>query len=148
MAREDPSGFRNPKGLEVLSLATVDFDGMTGMETKEVRHGESACLRDAQPAHGATNVNPIPDLFYAVPYRLSLAETLAEIDQLRSEFAQQARSQAEEEHLRRELTVEAIYHTNHMAGNQLSLAEVRAIVEGFWAGKSQQELAAPPAVTS
>lgn len=105
---------------------------MTGMETKEVRHGESTCFRDAQPSPGTINVNPIPDLFYAVPYSQSLAETLAEIDQLRSEFAQQARSQAEEEHLRRELTVEAIYHTNHMAGNQLSLAEVRAIVEAFW----------------
>lgn len=127
---------------------TVALDSMTGMETKEVRHGESTCFRDAQPAPGTIKVNQIPDPFYAIPHSQSLAETLAEIDQLRSELAQQARSQAEEEHLRRELTVEAIYHTNHMAGNQLSLAEVRAIVEALWAGKSQQDLPAPPAVTS
>jgi Fic family protein len=62
-----------------------------------------------------------------------LTETLAEIDRLRSELAQQARSQAEEEHLRRELTVEAIYHTNRIEGNQLTLPEVRAIVQAFWA---------------
>jgi hypothetical protein len=62
-----------------------------------------------------------------------LAETLAEVDHLRSELAQQAHSQVEEEHLRRELTVEAIYHTNRIEGNQLSLPEVRAIVEAFWA---------------
>lgn len=62
-----------------------------------------------------------------------LAETLAEIDHLRGELAQQARSPAEAEHLRRELAVEAIYHTNRIEGNQLSLPEVRVIVEAFWA---------------
>lgn len=62
-----------------------------------------------------------------------LAEALAEIDYLRGELAQQTRSPAEEEHLRRELTVEAIYHSNRIEGNQLSLPEVRAIVEAFWA---------------
>lgn len=61
-----------------------------------------------------------------------LAETLAEIDHLRGELAQQTRSPAEEEHLRRELTVEAIYHSNRIEGNQLSLPEVRAIVDAFW----------------
>jgi hypothetical protein len=62
-----------------------------------------------------------------------LAETLAEIDHLRSELVQQARSPAEEEDLRRELTVEAIYHSNRIEGNQLSLPEVRTIVDAFWA---------------
>lgn len=62
-----------------------------------------------------------------------LAATLEEIDHLRAELAQQTRSQADEEHLRRELTVEAIYHTNRIEGNQLTLPEVRAIVEAFWA---------------
>jgi hypothetical protein len=62
-----------------------------------------------------------------------LTETLAEIDHLRSELAQQARSPEDEEHLRRELTVEAIYHSNRIEGNQLSLPEVRAIVNAFWA---------------
>lgn len=85
-------------------------------------------------------MNRLPDPFDAVPHSHSLTETLAEIDHLRSELAQQARSQAEEDQLRRELTVEAIYHTNRIAGNQLSLAEVRAIVEAFWAEESQQDL--------
>ena len=62
-----------------------------------------------------------------------LTETLAEIDHLRAELAQQIRTPAEEEHLRRELTVEAIYHSNRIEGNQLSLPEVRAVVEAFWA---------------
>ena len=31
------------------------------------------------------------------------------------------------------LTVEAVYHSNRIEGNQLSLPEVRAIVEAFWA---------------
>lgn len=93
-------------------------------------------------------MNRLPDPSYAVPHSPSLAETLAEIDRLRSELAQQTRSHAEEEHLRRELTVEAIYHTNRIEGNQLSLPEVRAIVEAFSAEKSQQDLQAPSAVTS
>lgn len=62
-----------------------------------------------------------------------LAETLAEIDHLRSELAQQARSPEEEDQLRRTLTVEAIYHSNRIEGNQLTLAEVRTIVDAFWA---------------
>ncbi len=62
-----------------------------------------------------------------------LAEALAEIDYLRGELAQQTRNPAEEQRLRRALTVEAIYHSNHIEGNQLSLPEVRAIVEAFWA---------------
>jgi hypothetical protein len=80
-----------------------------------------------------------------------LAETLAEVDHLRSELAQQAHSQAEVEHLRRELTVEAIYHTNRIEGNQLSLPEVRAIVEAFWAeanGHGETTHDAQPAATS
>lgn len=60
-----------------------------------------------------------------------LAETLAEIDHLRLELAQQTRSPEEEDHLRRTLTVEAIYHSNRIEGNQLSLPEVRAIVDAF-----------------
>jgi hypothetical protein len=77
-----------------------------------------------------------------------LAEALAEIDYLRGQLAQQTRSPAEEEHLRRELTVEAIYHSNRIEGSQLSLPEVRVIVEAFWAEKSQQDLLSPSAVTS
>ena len=40
---------------------------------------------------------------------------------------------ADAERLRRELTVEAIYHTNRIEGNPLTLPEVRAVVEAFWA---------------
>ena len=39
---------------------------------------------------------------------------------------------ADAERLRRELTVEAIYHTNRIEGNSLTLPEVRAVVEAFW----------------
>lgn len=61
-----------------------------------------------------------------------LSEALVEIDYLRDELSQKARSPAEEEHQRRELTVEAIYQSNRIEGNQLSLSEVRAIVEALW----------------
>lgn len=61
-----------------------------------------------------------------------LAATLAQIDELRARLLVQERSALEEEQLRRQLTVEAIYHTNHIEGNRLSLPEVRAVVEAFW----------------
>ncbi len=61
-----------------------------------------------------------------------VAASLAEIDALRSELANQPHSPAERERLRRELTVEGIYHTNRIEGNPLSLPEVRAVVEAFW----------------
>lgn len=62
----------------------------------------------------------------------SLATTLARIDDLRAKLLAQERSELEEEQLRRQLTVEAIYHTNHIEGNRLTLPEVRAVVEAFW----------------
>lgn len=62
-----------------------------------------------------------------------LAATLDQIDELRAQVSGLARSPAEEERLRRELTIEAIYHTNRIEGNRLSLPEVRVIVEAFWA---------------
>ena len=67
------------------------------------------------------------------PMSPELAVALEEIDRLRLELVQPVRSQAEADYLRRELTVEAIYHTNHIEGNQLSLSEVREVVEAFWA---------------
>lgn len=84
---------------------------------------------------GETRGRPRPLLtpWTEVSMSPELAETLAEIDHLRSELAQQARSPEEEDHLRRTLTVEAIYHGNRIEGNQLSLPEVRAIVDAFWA---------------
>ena len=89
---------------------------------------------------GETRGRPRPLLtpWAEVSMSPELAETLAEIDHLRSELAQQARSPAEEEHLHRELTVEAIYHTNRIEGNRLSLPEVRAVVEAFWAESDRQ----------
>jgi hypothetical protein len=62
-----------------------------------------------------------------------VAASLAEIDALRSELASQPHSPAERDRLRRELIVEAIYHTNRIEGNLLSLPEVRTVVEAFWA---------------
>jgi hypothetical protein len=66
-----------------------------------------------------------------------LAATLAEIDDLRTRLAAQQRSAAQREQLRRELTVEAIYHTNRIEGNPLTLPEVRAVVEAYWAEQGQ-----------
>ena len=63
----------------------------------------------------------------------NLGATLAAIDDLRVQLAAQKRTEAERIQLRRELTVEAIYRTNRIEGNQLSLHEVRAIVESLWA---------------
>jgi ribosomal protein L17 len=67
-----------------------------------------------------------------------LAASLAEIDALRAELARVRRSQAEREQLRRELIVEAIYHTNRIEGNPLSLSEVRRVVEAFWAEQGDE----------
>ena len=68
-------------------------------------------------------VEPSPDL----------VATLAEIDDLKAQVGARERSVADAERLRRELTVEAIYHTNRIEGNPLTLPEVRAVVEAFWA---------------
>jgi len=68
-------------------------------------------------------VEPSPDL----------VATLAEIDDLKAQVGARARSVVDAERLRRELTVEAIYHTNRIEGNPLTLPEVRAVVEAFWA---------------
>jgi len=62
-----------------------------------------------------------------------LSATLDRIDEWRVQLSALERPAAEREQLRRELTVEAIYHTSHIEGNHLSLPEVRAIVEAFWA---------------
>jgi hypothetical protein len=64
---------------------------------------------------------------------VDLVTTLAEIDELKAQLATRERSSAENEQLRRELTVEAIYHTNRIEGNELTLPEVRSIVEAMWA---------------
>lgn len=50
-----------------------------------------------------------------------VATSLAGIDALRSELINRQHSPVERERLRRELTVEAIYHTNRIEGNLLSL---------------------------
>jgi len=71
----------------------------------------------------------------------SLAATLTQIDDLRVKLLAQERPPLEEEQLRRQLTVEAIYHTNHIEGNRLSLLEVRAVVEAFWAERTDDVVA-------
>lgn len=68
-----------------------------------------------------------------------LAATLANIDKLRNQVSAMKRSEAEREQLHRDLTVEAIYHTNRIEGNRLSLPEVRVIVEAFWAEREVKE---------
>lgn len=68
-----------------------------------------------------------------------LVTTLNTIDELRTQVNALIRSSDEKERLRRELTIEAIYHTNRIEGNRLSLPEVRAIVEAFWAGQESTE---------
>jgi hypothetical protein len=68
-----------------------------------------------------------------------LAMTLAEIDKLREQVSAVERSPAEKEQLHRDLTVEAIYHTNRIEGNRLSLPEVRVVVQAFWAEREAME---------
>lgn len=63
----------------------------------------------------------------------ALEQVLDEIDTLREQIAASTPSTQEQDRRRRELTIEAIYHTNRIEGNTLSLAEVRAIVEAVWA---------------
>ena len=69
----------------------------------------------------------------AVEPNTELTAILAEIDDLKAQINARERSADETERLRRELTVEAIYHTNRIEGNPLTLPEVRAVVEAFWA---------------
>lgn len=61
-----------------------------------------------------------------------LTATLAEIDDLRTRLAARPLPADEREQTRRDLTISAIYHTNRIEGNLLTLSEVRAIVEAFW----------------
>ncbi len=68
-----------------------------------------------------------------------LAATLAEIDKLREQVSAVERPTAEREQLHRDLTVEAIYHTNRIEGNRLSLPEVRVVVQAFWAEREGVE---------
>ena len=62
-----------------------------------------------------------------------LAATLAEIEALVAQVKTRRRSSHDAERLRRELTIEAIYHPNRIEGNPLTLPEAQAIVEAFWA---------------
>ncbi len=66
-----------------------------------------------------------------------IERTLAQIDELQSQINQIQRSEAEYEQFRQTLIVEAIYHTNRIEGNRLSLPEVRAVVEAFWAEQDE-----------
>lgn len=84
----------------------------------------------AQETRGRPRAQPAP--WTEVAMTPQLAQVLEKIDQLRSELAGQVNSQIAEEQIRRDLTIEAIYHTNRIEGNQLSLTEVRAIVDAFW----------------
>ncbi len=74
-----------------------------------------------------------PPIWAQVETTADLGATLAAIDDLRGQLGAQHRSEAECIQMRRELTVEAIYRTNRIEGNQLSLREVRDIVESVWA---------------
>jgi hypothetical protein len=67
---------------------------------------------------------------------VDLAATLTEIDALVVQIGAHPRSSDDAERLRRELTSEAIYHTNRIAGSSLTLPEAQAIVEACWAGNN------------
>jgi hypothetical protein len=73
----------------------------------------------------------------AVEVAPELAATLGEIDDLQAQLAAQPLSAPQREQLRRELTVEAIYHTNRIEGNPLTLPEVRAVVAAYWAEQAK-----------
>jgi len=64
---------------------------------------------------------------------VDLAATLTEIDALVAQIKARPRSSADVERLRRDLSAEAIYHTNRIAGSSLTLPEAQAIVEAYWA---------------
>lgn len=87
------------------------------------------------PARGAVDNVPA---WATVEIAPGVTASLAEIDALRGELASRPHSPVERERLRRELIVEAIYHTNRIEGNLLSLPEVRTVVEAFWAEESRQ----------
>jgi hypothetical protein len=72
----------------------------------------------------------------------SLLSALDAIDERVTALNATVRSPEEQAQLHRELTVEAIYHTNRIEGNTLSLPEVRALVEAFWA--EQEHTPNPP----
>ncbi|MBK6432926.1 hypothetical protein [Candidatus Amarolinea dominans] len=61
-----------------------------------------------------------------------LEDILARIDRLRAGWLNRCAARSMTNVSAAELIVEAIYHTNHLEGNQLSLPEVRAVVEAFW----------------
>lgn len=80
-----------------------------------------------------------PTAWTEVAMTPELVQTLQEIDTMRLDLAQQPRGQADQDQHRRELIVDAIYHTNRIEGNQLSLHEVKLIVESFWAENAASE---------
>lgn len=84
---------------------------------------------------------PVVPIWADVQMTPELAGVLEEIDQLRQQIAATPRQPEEEDRLRQELTIEAIYHTSHLAGNSLSLPEVRTIVEACMEKTSTKPIA-------
>jgi Fic family protein len=66
-----------------------------------------------------------------VAYSLTpeLAATLQEIEQLQTALRSQQLEPEQEQQLLDELNARAVYHTNHLEGNELSYEEAKAVIE-------------------
>lgn len=66
-----------------------------------------------------------------------LLGSLKAIDEQVADLAAHSRAPDEQDHVQRELIVEAIYHSNRIEGNHLSLPEVCSLVKAFWATQEE-----------
>ena len=62
---------------------------------------------------------------------LELATALQEIEQLQTALRSQALEPEQEQKLLDELNARAVYHTNHLEGNELTYEEAKAVIEAY-----------------
>ena len=69
----------------------------------------------------------------SVHYSLTpeLAAALQEIEQLQTALRDQSLEPAQEQQLLDELNARAVYHTNHLEGNELSYEEAKTVIEAY-----------------
>ncbi len=69
----------------------------------------------------------------SISYSLTpeLATTLQEIEQLQTALRRQALEPEQEQQLLDELNERAIYHTNHLEGNELTYEEAQAVIRQY-----------------
>ena len=60
-----------------------------------------------------------------------LAAALQEIEQLQTALRDQTIEPAQEQQLLDELNARAVYHTNHLEGNELTYEEAKAVIEAY-----------------